>query len=108
MSGVGPFLSENYESDRNILKHAINQYTMVIQAKTGGDENEIRQNLVKYFKANKEKFKSRRAKVIIKNKQEDRELKIIPFSSVLKYVQQRITISPHPWLRTPTRMKKNV
>ncbi|KAB3419269.1 hypothetical protein F9Z84_07135 [Escherichia coli] len=89
MSGVGPFLSENYESDRNILKHAINQYTMVIQAKTGGDENEIRQNLVKYFKANKEKFKSRRAKVIIKNKQEDRELKIIPFSSVLKYVQQK-------------------
>lgn len=89
MSGVGPFLSENYESDRNIIKHAINQYAIVIKAKTGGDEEEIKKNLVAYFKANKEKFKSRRAKVIIKNKMEDRELKIIPFSSVLKYVQQK-------------------
>lgn len=89
MSGVGPFLSETYESDRNILKHAINQYAMVISAKTGGDQEEIRNNLVKYFKANKEKFKSRRAKVIIKNKMEDRELKILPLSSVFKYVQEK-------------------
>lgn len=89
MSGVGPFLSETYESDRNILKHAINQYAMVISAKSGGDIDEIKNNLVKYFKANKEKFKSRRAKVIIKNKQEDRELKIIPLSSVFKYVQEK-------------------
>lgn len=88
MSGVGPFLSEKYESDRNILKHAINQHAMVISKLRGEDESQVRENLLTYFRAKKDQFKSRRAKVIIKNKQEDRELKVIPFSSVLKHVQE--------------------
>jgi hypothetical protein len=88
MSGVGPFLSENYESNRNIISHAINQYAMVISKKTKEDEKTVRQNLISYFKANRERFQSRKAKVIIKNKQGDRELKVVPFSAVLKHVQE--------------------
>jgi hypothetical protein len=89
MSGVGPFLSEEYSSDRNILKHAINQHASFLAKTRGEDESEIRANLIKYFKENKAKFESRRAKVIIKNKVGDREMHVIPFSSVLKHVQQK-------------------
>ena len=87
MSSAGPFLSEEYTSDRNILKHAINQYSLVVSRVRGEDEDTVRQNLMKYFKSQQEKFRSRRAKVIIKNKNEDRELKVIPLSSVFKHVQ---------------------
>lgn len=87
MSSAGPFLSEEYTSDRNILKHAVNQYALVVSRVRGEDEDTVRQNLMKYFKSNQEKFRSRRAKVIIKNKNEDRELKVIPLSSVFKHVQ---------------------
>lgn len=88
MSGVGPFLSEEYASDRNILKHAIGQHATFLAKTRGEDESEIRANLIKYFKEKKDKFRSRRAKVIIKNKLGDREMHVIPFSSVLKHVQQ--------------------
>lgn len=88
MSEVGPFLSEEYASDRNILKHAIGQHAAFLAKTRGEDESEIRANLIKYFKEKKEQFRSRRAKVIIKNKLGDREMHVIPFSSVLKHVQQ--------------------
>lgn len=88
MSEVGPFLSENYESDRNILKHAINQFSVMVANTRKENVDEVRANLIEYFKLNKERFKSRRAKVLIKNKKEDREMKVLPFSSILKYVQQ--------------------
>ena len=87
MSSAGPFLSEEYTSDRNIMKHAMDQYVMVISKTKGLDEEVVRANLVEFFKANQEKFRSRRAKVIIKNKNEDRELKVIPLSAVFKHVQ---------------------
>ncbi|AEV89492.1 T4-like DNA polymerase [Pseudomonas phage OBP] len=89
MSGVGPFLSENYESDRNLLKHAISQYSMMVSRSQGLDEDEVKRNFVEFFKGNKDKFKSLRAKVIVKNKMEDREMKILPLSSVFKYVQEK-------------------
>lgn len=89
MSGVGPFLSENYESDRGLIKHAVEQYSMVIGRMNGLPEDEVKANLVTYFKAHKDEFKSRRAKVIVKNKVEDREVKIIPLSSVFKHVQEK-------------------
>lgn len=88
MSGVGPFLSEEYTSDRNILKHAIDQYTMLISRTKGLDESEVKNNLMDFFKGNKEEFRSRKAKVIVKNKVGDREVKIIPISAVFKHVQQ--------------------
>lgn len=88
MSTVGPFLSESYSSDRNLLKHALDQYSMVVGRVRGEDESVVRENIVAYMKAHKEDFKSRRAKVIIKNKLEDREAKIIPLSAVFKHVQQ--------------------
>ena len=87
MSVAGPFLSDEYGSDRNLIKHALNQYALVVSRVKGLDEAEVRQNLVDYFKANKDRFKSVRAKVIVKNKNEDRELKILPLSSVFKHVQ---------------------
>ncbi|QZA70544.1 DNA polymerase [Erwinia phage AH04] len=89
MSGVGPFLSEEYSSDRNILKHAISQHATFLAKTRGEDESEIRNNLIKYFKEKKDEFRSRRAKVIIKNKLGDREMHVIPFSSVLKHVQEK-------------------
>lgn len=87
MSSAGPFLSEEYSSDRNLTKHALDQYAMMIGRSKGLDEDEVRKNLVAYFKANQEKFRSRRAKVIVKNKNEDRELKVLPLSGVFKHVQ---------------------
>lgn len=87
MSSAGPFLSEEYSSDRNLMKHALDQYAMMIGRTKGLDEETVRSNLVDYFKANQEKFRSRRAKVIVKNKNEDRELKVLPLSGVFKHVQ---------------------
>lgn len=89
MSVANPFLSDDYQSDRNILKHSINQYAMVISKMQNLDFEQVKKDIIAYFKAHKDKFKSRRAKVLIKNKNEDRELKVIPFSSVLKYVQEK-------------------
>lgn len=89
MSSAGPFLSEEYSSDRNLIKHAMDQYSMVVGRVRGEDEDQVRDNLVKYFKANSGDFKSLRAKVIMKNKMEDREVKIIPLSAVFKYVQSK-------------------
>lgn len=87
MSEVGPFLSETYESDRNLLKHAISQMSLVVSRVRNEPEEEVHKNLVAYFKGNKEAFKSLRAKVIVKDKNEDRELKIIPLSAVFKHVE---------------------
>lgn len=89
MSESNPFLSETYESDRNIIKHSIEQYSELISRVHGEDKEVVKANLLTYFKANKEQYKSKRAKVIIKNKVGDREVKIIPFSSVLKHVQDK-------------------
>ena len=89
MTESNPFLSETYESDRNIIKHSINQYSELISKIHGEDKEEVKKNLLTYFKANKEQYKSRRAKIIIKNKVGDREVKVIPFSSVLKHVQDK-------------------
>lgn len=89
MSGVGPFLSEHYESDRNIIKHAIGQHATFLSKMRKEDETTIKENLLKYFREHKEKFKSRQAKVIIKNKLGDRELHVLPFSSVLRHVQKK-------------------
>lgn len=89
MSGVGPFLSENYESDRSLIKHAIDQFSMVVGRSNGLPEDEVRSNLIEYFKDHRDQYKSRRAKVIVKNKVEDREVKIIPLSSVFKHVQEK-------------------
>lgn len=89
MSESNPFLSETYESDRNIIKHSIEQYSELISRVQGEDKEVVKANLLTYFKANKEQYKSKRAKVIIKNKVGDREVKIIPFSSVLKHVQDK-------------------
>lgn len=88
MSSVGPFLSEEYQSDRNILKHAIGQYAIFLSKSRGEDEETIRQNLVRYFKEHKDEFKSRTATILIKNKQGDREKHQVPFSGVLKHVQK--------------------
>ena len=89
MSESNPFLSETYESDRNIIKHSIEQYSELISRVQGEDKEVVKANLLTYFKANKEQYKSKRAKIIIKNKVGDREVKIIPFSSVLKHVQDK-------------------
>lgn len=89
MSEQIPFLSEEYESNRNIKAHAINQYTLLISKSMGLDPAEVKRNLISYFKANKEKFKSRRAKIIMKNKHGDREVKIVPLSFVFKHVQEK-------------------
>jgi len=88
MSSVGPFLSEEYQSDRNILKHAITQYATFLSKTRNEDEDKIRRNLVKYFKEHKEEFKSRMATILIKNKQGDREQHKVPFSGVLKHVEK--------------------
>lgn len=89
MSLSNPFLSEEYTSDRSIIKHAIEQYADVVSRAQGITFEEARETLVEYFKNNKEKYKSRKAKIIIKNKVGDREVKIVPFSSVLKHVQDK-------------------
>ena len=86
---VGPFLSEEYSADRNLIKLAIDQHAMVIARTRGIDEEQVRSDLVTYFKDHREEYKSRRAKVIVKNKVEDREVKIIPLSSVFKHVQEK-------------------
>jgi hypothetical protein len=88
MSSVGPFLSEEYQSDRNILKHAITQYATFLSKTRNEDEDKIRRHLVKYFKEHKEEFKSRTATILIKNKQGDREKHEVPFSGVLKHVEK--------------------
>lgn len=89
MTTQNPFLSDVYKSDRNLIKHSITQYTLMISRMQGLDPEVVRAQLIDYFKNNPEEFKSRRAKVIIKNKNEDREVKVIPFSRVLKYVQEK-------------------
>lgn len=89
MSEISPFLSESYDCDKNIIKHALNQYTAFITRFNGEDENTVRANLIDYFKKNKEKYKSKRAKALIKNKYGDRELKILPLSSVFRLVQEK-------------------
>lgn len=87
MSESNPFLSESYESDRNIIKHSIEQYALLISKTKNIPEEEVKKNLVSYFKAHKDKFKSRRAKIIIKNKVGDREAKVVPLSWVFRHVQ---------------------
>lgn len=89
MSGVGPFLAEEYSSDRNILRHAMDQMATVISRTKKLDKDTVKANLISYFKENKDKFKSRRAKVIIKNKHGDREMRILPLSAVFKHVQEK-------------------
>lgn len=89
MSTATPFLSENYESDRNIIKHTINQYALVVSRIQNLPFEQVKEDLIKYFKANKDQFKSKRAKVIVKNKVQDREVKVLPLSSVLKHVQDK-------------------
>ncbi|QDB70462.1 putative DNA polymerase [Aeromonas phage CF8] len=89
MSAATPFLSENYESDRNIIKHTITQYALVVSRIQNLPFEQVREDLIKYFKANKDQFKSKRAKVIVKNKVQDREVKVLPLSSVLKHVQDK-------------------
>ena len=62
MTESNPFLSETYESDRNIIKHSINQYSELISKIHGEDKEEVKKNLLTYFKANKEKYKSTKLK----------------------------------------------
>lgn len=89
MSTPNPFLSDKYTSDRNIFKHGVNQTAMIVARLQNEDEKVVQKNLVDFYKANRDEFKSRRAKVIIKNKNGDREVKVIPISSVLKHVQDK-------------------
>ena len=58
MSESNPFLSETYESDRNIIKHSIEQYSELISRVQGEDKEVVKANLLTYFKANKEQYKS--------------------------------------------------
>lgn len=89
MSSPNPFLSEKYTSDRNIFKHGVEQTALIISRLQGEDEQVVKKNLVDFYKAHRDEFKSRRAKVIIKNKEGDRELKVVPFSFILKHVQEK-------------------
>lgn len=89
MQESNPFLSEEYTSDRGIIKHSIDQYVDVVSRTQGISKEEAKEIIVTYFQNNKEKFKSRRAKVIVKNKHGDRSIKVVPFSGVLKHVQDK-------------------
>ncbi|QDH47029.1 putative DNA polymerase [Aeromonas phage D6] len=87
MSNDNPFLSEKYSSDRNIIKHNLDQQALVISRMRNEPYQEVRNNLVKFYKAHKDEFKSKKAKVLVKNKHGDRELQIRSIFSVFKEVQ---------------------
>lgn len=88
MSFSNPFLSEEYTSDRNIVKHAVNQTTEVISRSRGDDAATVRQNLVDFYKAHPGEFRSKKAKVIIKNKHGDREVHTRSLYSIFREVEQ--------------------
>lgn len=87
MTISNPFLSEEYTSDRNIVKHAVDQATAIISRSRGDDSTEVRNNLVAFYKAHNKEFKSKKAKVIVKNKHGDREVQIRSLFSIFKEVQ---------------------
>lgn len=89
MSTASPFVSDEYDVDRNLIKHSIDQYATVISKIQNLPFDDVKKDLIDYFKAKKDDFKSKRAKILIKNKNQDREVKVVPFSSVLKHVQDK-------------------
>ena len=89
MEPLSPFLSTQYKADRNVLKLACQQHSFYLSRVLEQDQDEIYKNLVKYIKLNPEKFASRKAEVLIKDKNEDRQLKIVPINQIFRYVEKK-------------------
>lgn len=89
MEQISPFFSPEYKVDRNILKLALQQHSFYLSKISGLDEKDIYSNLVKYIKKHPDKFTSRKARVIIKDKNEDRQVKIVPINQLLRYVEKK-------------------
>lgn len=89
MEKISPFLSSVYTADRNVLKLAIEQHAFYLSKVLGKEEKDVYQDIVQYVKANPDKFQSRRAKVLIKDKNEDRQVKVLPISQIFRYVEKK-------------------
>ena len=88
MEQQSPFLSSVYTADRNILKLAVEQHSFYLSKITGLEEKNIYQDMIKYIKAHPDLFNSRKAKILIKDKNEDRQVKIVPINQILRYVEK--------------------
>lgn len=89
MAETSPFLSNSYEMNRDFLSEAVNQTSLFLSKLTGDDQTVIQTNIRNYMLNHQEEFKSRRATVLIKDKNEDRQVKIIPLSKLLKYIERK-------------------
>lgn len=84
-----PFLTHDYKSERNILKTACEQHAYYISKVFNVPEKEAYDNIATFIKAHPERFKSKKATVLIKDKNGDRQVKILPLSSVFNHAKQK-------------------
>lgn len=89
MSFNSPFVSESYSADRNIFKLAVEQQAIYLSKVLEQDKEQIKNNLFQYYIKNKEKFSSIKATILMKDKNEDRQLKIVELSKLLRYAEKK-------------------
>lgn len=86
---TSPFLSPTYEADRDIASLALKQHAFYLGKVLGDPEKEILSNLKTYFQAHADIYKSKTATALIKDKNEDRQVKIVALNQLLKYVEKK-------------------
>lgn len=86
---ASPFLSRTYSAERNIMRTACKQHSFYLSKVLGEDQEEIYDNLITYIKSNTDLFQSRKATVLIKDKNEDRQVKIVPLAKLLRFAEKK-------------------
>lgn len=84
-----PFLTPDYKSERNILKTACEHHSYYLSKVLDVPEKEAYDNLTAFIKAHPDRFKSKKAKILVKDQHGDRQIKIIPLSSVFQQVKEK-------------------
>lgn len=84
-----PFLSDSYTSDKDIIGNAITQQAIILSKKTKQPISVIEKQLQSYYSAHKEFFQSIKARALVKDKNEDREVRILPIASIFSFVKKK-------------------
>lgn len=84
-----PFLSTSYTSERDVQKLALEQHSLYLSKVLGGDDKEILNNLKTFVNAHPERFQPKNATILIKDKNEDRHVKIVPLNQLLRYAEKK-------------------
>lgn len=81
-----PFYTDNYTTQRDILKTACRDHAFFLSRKLDKDQDTILNELTTYIQHHPEEFVAKKAKILVKDKEGDKEVKIIPIDKVFNYV----------------------